>query len=58
MTTGLAVGQVIVQLGATGGLKNYVTDASGLVTPVSVPTGKNASSSKIKKYFWKELNKK
>jgi len=58
MTTGLVVGQAIVQLGSTGGLKNYVTDASGKVTAISVPTGNGATEGKLKKYFWKEIQKK
>jgi len=58
MNTGLAVGQVIVQLGSKGGLKNYVTDASGQVIAISVPTGNGATEGKLKKYFWKEVQKK
>jgi type IV pilus assembly protein PilY1 len=58
MSSGLIVGQVVVQLGQFGGLKNYVTDASGKVTAISVPTGQhNNNYGKIKKYFWKEINK-
>jgi len=59
MSNGLIVGQVIVQLGAKGGLKNYVTDASGQVTAISVPTkDNNVTSGIVKKYFWKEIQKK
>jgi type IV pilus assembly protein PilY1 len=56
MSNGLIVGQVVVQLGQFGGLKNYVTDASGKVTAISVPTGQgNGNAGKIKKFFWKEV---
>jgi type IV pilus assembly protein PilY1 len=58
MPSGLVVGQSIVQLGQVGGLKNYVTDANGQVIMVSVPTGKTSATNKIKKYYWKEINKK
>jgi Tfp pilus tip-associated adhesin PilY1 len=57
LDAGLIVGQSIVQLGQFGGLKNYLTDASGKVITVSVPTGKKNSDQKLKKYFWKEVQK-
>jgi type IV pilus assembly protein PilY1 len=57
MSSGLIVGQVIAQLGQLGGLKNYLTDSKGQVIVVNVPTGKSTGEPKLKKYFWKEVNK-
>lgn len=50
---GLSVGQVVVRLAASGGLKNFITDASGSVNAVGVTV--NLGDTKVKKSGWREI---
>lgn len=58
---GFVVGQVIVKLGGSGILKNFITDSTGSVTPTAMTINSNAvaaSTGNIAKTSWRELYRK
>lgn len=56
LTGGLVVGQVIARLDGSGGLKNFITDAGGTVTPVGVQVNTGALTNQ--KNSWREFYRK
>lgn len=55
-SVGLIVGQIIVQLGNYGNLKNFLTDAGGGISTIDIKTKKSTSSSGVRKINWRLLN--
>jgi type IV pilus assembly protein PilY1 len=57
---GFVVGQVIVKLGGSGLMKNFITDSSGNVTPGAMNVNSavvNSGTANYKKVSWKEYYK-
>lgn len=57
-TSGLIVGQIIVQLGKYGGLKDYITDAAGNIFGVTVTPKSLSTNTQSVKLYWREMYKK
>ena len=55
-SVGLIVGQIIVQLGNYGNLKNFLTDAGGGISTIDIKTKKSQSSSGVRKINWRLIN--
>lgn len=55
-SVGLIVGQIIVQLGNYGNLKNFLTDAGGGISTIDIKTKKSNTNSGVRKINWRLLN--
>lgn len=55
-SVGLIVGQIIVQLGNYGNLKNFLTDAGGGISTIDIKTKKSTTNSGVRKINWRLLN--
>jgi type IV pilus assembly protein PilY1 len=51
-SVGLIVGQIIVQLGNYGNLKNFLTDAGGGISTIDIKTKKSKANSGVRKIKW------